>query len=93
VLAAGAGVSLLPNEASAAWPKTSDTPDPSKIGVEAFDVDPAVRWKSENGETGPHFNEERGYANHSGQVLSFASSYAHAGTDRQETRPDSHGMT
>jgi Asp/Glu/hydantoin racemase len=63
VLAAGAGASLLSKEASAAWPKTSDTPDPSKIGVEAFDVDPSVRWKGENGETGPHFNEERGYGN------------------------------
>lgn len=61
VMAAGAGASLLSKEASAAWPKSSDTADPSKIGAEAFDVDPSVRWKGENGETGPHFNEERGY--------------------------------
>ena len=61
VMAAGAGASLLSKEASAAWPKSSDAPDLSKIGAEAFDVDPSVRWKGENGETGPHFNEERGY--------------------------------
>jgi hypothetical protein len=61
VLAAGAGASLLSNEANAAWPSSSDAADLSKIGAEAFDVDPSDRWKGENGETGPHFNEESGY--------------------------------
>ena len=59
--AIAAGASLLSKEANAAWPKSSDKPDLSKISVEAFDVDPSVRWKGENGETGPHYNEERGY--------------------------------
>jgi hypothetical protein len=61
VLAAGAGASLLSNEANAAWPSASDQADLSKIGAEAFDVDPSDRWKGENGETGPHFNDTSGY--------------------------------
>jgi hypothetical protein len=61
VLAAGAGASLLSKDANAAWPSSSDAADLSKIGAEAFDVDPSDRWKGENGETGPHFNEESGY--------------------------------
>ncbi len=58
---AAAGATLVSTEASAAWPNSSDAPDLSKIGAEAFDVDPSVRWEAENGETGPHFNDELGY--------------------------------
>ena len=56
------GVAIASTPASAAWPNSSDTPDLSKIGVEAFDVDPSDRWEGENGETGPHFNDEFGYS-------------------------------
>jgi hypothetical protein len=59
VLAAGA--TLVSSEISAAWPNSSDKPDLSKIGAEAFDVDPSARWEGENGETGPHFNETIAY--------------------------------
>jgi hypothetical protein len=58
----GAGATLASRDASAAWPNSSNTPDSSKIGVEAFDVDPSVRWEGEDGETGPHFNDEFGYS-------------------------------
>jgi len=60
-MAAGAGAALVSKKVSAAWPNSSDTADLSKIGAEAFDVDPSVRWDGENGETGPHFNDELGY--------------------------------
>ena len=59
--AVAAGATLVSKPANAAWPNSSDAPDPSKIGAEAFDVDPSVRWHDENGETGPHFNDELGY--------------------------------
>ena len=62
VSAVTAGAALVSTPASAAWPNSSDTPDLTKIGAEAFDVDPSARWDGENGETGPHFNDELGYS-------------------------------
>jgi len=53
-----AGASLVASEASAAWPKPSDSSIPSDL-MPVVDVDPALRWKVRQGDL---FYEKHGYA-------------------------------
>lgn len=57
VSAIAAGASLLPTEASAAWPKSNDVSIPSDL-MPVVDVDPNLRWKIRQGDL---YYEKRGY--------------------------------